>query len=152
MTVRLGDELLASVKASYPKETLRQPLRVIVDSQNRLDPGPAPVPERGPGAAGSSQGRRGLACLGSNWSCRCWMVSWSISLFMLLAKQKINSVLVEAGPRPCGAPLEKGLVDQLALGIRRAQTDGDEYSRRFIKISVFIGENINSLVFSYWCS
>ena len=39
-----------------------------------------------------------------------------VSLFMLLAKQhSINSVLVEAGPRLCGALLEKGLVDELVL-------------------------------------
>ena len=37
LTVR-WDELPPSVKAAYPKETLRQPLRVIVDSQNRLTP------------------------------------------------------------------------------------------------------------------
>lgn len=38
-----------------------------------------------------------------------------VSLFMLLAKQNVNSVLVEAGPRLCGALLEKGLVDELVL-------------------------------------
>ena len=45
-------------QAVYPKETLRQPLRVIVDSQNRLTPGSAPVPEREPGTAGPPQGIR----------------------------------------------------------------------------------------------
>ena len=34
---------------------------------------------------------------------------------MLLAKQNVNSVLVEAGPRLCGALLDKGLVDELVL-------------------------------------
>ena len=38
-----------------------------------------------------------------------------VSLFMLLAKQNVNSVLVEAGPRLCGALLDKGLVDELVL-------------------------------------
>ena len=45
----------------------------------------------------------------SSWRCRCWMASWDlVSLFMLLAKQNVNSVLVEAGPRLCGACWRRG--------------------------------------------
>lgn len=115
LTVR-WDELPPSVKVAYPRESLRQPLRVVIDSQNRLTPDLPLFASPGPVL---------LARLQSDGE---WPESVQqmvlprleervdlVSLFMLLAKQGINSVLVEAGPRLCGALLEKGLVDELVL-------------------------------------
>ena len=110
------DELPASVKAVYPKEALRQPLRVIIDSQNRLTPDLPLFKTTGPVLLARHK-------VGGDWPD--WVQQLElplldgkldlVSLFMLLAKQNINSVLVEAGPRLCGALLGKGLVDELVL-------------------------------------
>ena len=110
------DELPVSVKASYPRETLRQPLRVIVDSQNRLTPDLPLFQSDSPVLLARHK-------VDGDWPA--WVQQLTlplldgkldlVSLFMLLAKQNINSVLVEAGPRLCGALLAKGLVDELVL-------------------------------------
>ncbi len=107
------DELPASVKAVYSKETLRQPLRVIVDSQNRLT-------RTCPCSRARSPVLLARHKVDGDWPA--WVQQLTlplldgkldlVSLFMLLAKQNINSVLVEAGPRLCGALLAKGLVDE----------------------------------------
>ncbi len=115
LTVR-WDELPSSVKASYPKETLRQPLRVIVDSQNRLTPDLPLFKSESPVLLA----RHKASGEWPEWVQQLELPLLDgkldlVSLFMLLAKQNVNSVLVEAGPRLCGALLEKGLVDELVL-------------------------------------
>ncbi|MGL5565768.1 MAG: dihydrofolate reductase family protein, partial [Plesiomonas sp.] len=115
LTVR-WDELPPSVKASYPKETLRQPLRVIVDSQNRLTPDLPLFQSESPVLLA----RHKASGEWPEWVHQLELPLLDgkldlVSLFMLLAKQNVNSVLVEAGPRLCGALLEKGLVDELVL-------------------------------------
>lgn len=111
------DELPPSVKAVYPKEALRQPLRVIVDSQNRLTPDLPLFQSADPVLLA----RHKAAGDWPEWVQQLELPLLDgkldlVSLFMLLAKQhSINSVLVEAGPRLCGALLTKGLVDELVL-------------------------------------
>ncbi|GAA0436113.1 bifunctional diaminohydroxyphosphoribosylaminopyrimidine deaminase/5-amino-6-(5-phosphoribosylamino)uracil reductase RibD [Aeromonas salmonicida subsp. achromogenes] len=115
LTVR-WDELPPSLKATYAKETLRQPLRVIVDSRNRLTPDLPLFQSTGPVLLA----RHKAAGDWPEWVQQLELPLLDgkldlVSLFMLLAKRNINSVLVEAGPRLCGALLDKGLVDELVL-------------------------------------
>ena len=58
MTVR-WEELNADTQALYPQENLRQPLRIIIDSQNRVTPSTASEEKRGPTAPTAEQGRGG---------------------------------------------------------------------------------------------
>jgi diaminohydroxyphosphoribosylaminopyrimidine deaminase/5-amino-6-(5-phosphoribosylamino)uracil reductase len=117
------DELPASVKACYPKANLRQPLRVIVDGQQRLTPALPLFQHPSPILLARSHADTGTLAAAELWPE--WVSTLSVprlgehldlvSLFMLLAKRNINSVLVEAGPQLCGALIEKGLVDELVL-------------------------------------
>ncbi|AOM42873.1 bifunctional diaminohydroxyphosphoribosylaminopyrimidine deaminase/5-amino-6-(5-phosphoribosylamino)uracil reductase RibD [Xenorhabdus hominickii] len=131
LTVR-WNELGAEVQAIYPQENLRQPIRIIVDSQNRVTPQHQVVQQTG----------------------QCWLARTSIDeqmwpdnadqillparplpdlaykagnnleqstgidlvlLMMLLGKRQVNSVWAECGPALAGALLSLGLVDELIL-------------------------------------
>ena len=116
LTVR-WDELSSDVQALYPKENLRQPLRIVVDSKNRVTPEHALVQQ-----------------LGETWfartapDARVWPASVRdisvpeyngrvdlVAMMMLLGKQQINSIWVEAGASLAGALLQAGLVDELIV-------------------------------------
>lgn len=116
LTVRY-DELDSASRAVYPQEQLRQPLRIIVDSQNRVTPQ-----------------HRLIAQSGDVWLARAqsdaqaWpdnVTQFSVPLhhqrldlvvmMMLLGKQQINSLWVEAGAQFAGALLQAGVVDELIL-------------------------------------
>ena len=109
-----------SVKAVYPKETLRQPLRVIVDSQNRLTPDLPLFQSESPVL---------LARHKASGEWPAWVQQLEVplldgkldlvSLFMLLAKQNVNSVLVEAGPRLVRRPAGEGAGGRAWCSIRR---------------------------------
>ncbi len=111
-------ELPASVRADYPEHELRQPVRVLVDSRQRLGPRarlfglPGEVwlarqrPEgQWPGSVSQlllplspDSGKLDLA-----------------ALLQCLGQRGINDLWVEAGPRLAGALLQAGLVDELIL-------------------------------------
>jgi diaminohydroxyphosphoribosylaminopyrimidine deaminase/5-amino-6-(5-phosphoribosylamino)uracil reductase len=116
LTVRY-DELDSGTQAEYPPELLRQPVRIIVDSQNRVMPG-----------------HRLIAQSGETWLARtqCDEQSWPenvtqfcvprhhdrldlVSMMMLLGRKQINSVWVEAGAQFAGALLQAGVVDELIV-------------------------------------
>lgn len=116
LTVRY-DELDASTRSRYAAEDLRQPVRIIVDSQNRVTPQ-----------------HRLIAQSGETWLARNEIdaQSWPdnvtqfsvprhhnridlVSMFMLLGKKQINSVWVEAGAQFAGALLQAGVVDELIV-------------------------------------
>lgn len=106
-----------STQASYPQEELRQPIRIVLDSQNQVTPEHRIVQQPG----------------------ETWIVrteddprSWPetvrslkvpehnghldlVVLMMQLGKQQINSIWVEAGPTLAGALLQAGLVDELIV-------------------------------------
>jgi len=117
-------EFDVDIQTNYPhdrlhqlQEHIRQPIRIILDSRNRLTPQHKVIQQRGP----------------------CWLARINIdkqiwpnnveqlslpastdgvdllSLMMVLAKREINSVLVEAGAQLAGALLQVGLVDELIL-------------------------------------
>lgn len=116
LTVR-WDELNPDVQALYPQENLRQPVRIVVDSQNRVTPDHALVQQ--PGETWFVRTRN---------DSRAWPESVReilvpehrghadlVTLMMLLGKQQINSVWVEAGANLAGALLQAGLVDELIV-------------------------------------
>ncbi|CNG66249.1 bifunctional diaminohydroxyphosphoribosylaminopyrimidine deaminase/5-amino-6-(5-phosphoribosylamino)uracil reductase RibD [Yersinia enterocolitica] len=118
LTVR-WQELDAQTQALYPQDALCQPVRIIVDSHNRVTPQHKVIQQDGP----------------------CWLArveadeqSWPnnveqlllprhgngvdlVLLMMQLGKRQINSVWVEAGPQFAGALLQAGVVDELILYI-----------------------------------
>jgi diaminohydroxyphosphoribosylaminopyrimidine deaminase/5-amino-6-(5-phosphoribosylamino)uracil reductase len=116
LTVR-WDELNPDVQTLYPLENLRQPLRIVVDSQNRVTPEHALNHESGE-----------TLFVRTAPDTRVWPDSVRdmhvpeyngrvdlVSMMMLLGKQQINSIWVEAGPNLAGALLQAGLVDELIL-------------------------------------
>ncbi|MDX7991134.1 bifunctional diaminohydroxyphosphoribosylaminopyrimidine deaminase/5-amino-6-(5-phosphoribosylamino)uracil reductase RibD [Xenorhabdus littoralis] len=118
LTVR-WNELDTETQAVYPQELLRQPIRIITDSQNRITPEHQVIQQAG----------------------QCWLArtnkneqQWPdnveqillpvhgdgvdlVLLMMQLGKRQINSVWAECGPTLAGALLSLGLVDELILYI-----------------------------------
>lgn len=120
MNVR-WDELSDEIKAIYPEETLRQPIRIITDSQNRV-----------------IENHKITQIEGECWLARTksqpsdWQGDVSeillptngknsgvdlVLLMMQLGKRNINTVWVESGAHFAGALLEAGLVDELIVYI-----------------------------------
>ncbi|MBI6548810.1 bifunctional diaminohydroxyphosphoribosylaminopyrimidine deaminase/5-amino-6-(5-phosphoribosylamino)uracil reductase RibD [Xenorhabdus lircayensis] len=118
LTVR-WNELDAETQTVYPQELLRQPIRIITDSQNRVTPQHQVIQKTG----------------------ICWLArtnkneqQWPdnvdqillpehgdgvdlVLLMMQLGKRQVNSVWAECGPALAGALLSLGLVDELILYI-----------------------------------
>jgi len=118
LTVR-WDELNADTQALYPQENLRQPLRIVIDSQNRVTPQHRIVEQVGETLFARTRADE------RQWpeNVRTLLVPEHngrldlVVLMMLLGKQQINSIWVEAGPTLAGALLEAGLVDELIVYI-----------------------------------
>ncbi|MGL4861445.1 MAG: bifunctional diaminohydroxyphosphoribosylaminopyrimidine deaminase/5-amino-6-(5-phosphoribosylamino)uracil reductase RibD [Enterobacteriaceae bacterium] len=119
LTVRWS-ELDSETQAIYPQERLRQPVRVITDSDNRV-----------------TTQCKVLHQPGETWLARHRSsdVDWGdcavqelllphtgqgidlLALMQLLGSKEINSIWTEAGPTLAGALLQAGLVDELFLYI-----------------------------------
>ncbi|GAB2939533.1 bifunctional diaminohydroxyphosphoribosylaminopyrimidine deaminase/5-amino-6-(5-phosphoribosylamino)uracil reductase RibD [Hafnia psychrotolerans] len=110
-------ELDSSTQSIYPHENLRQPLRIIIDSQNRVTPQHKLV---------NQPGDTWLARLQVDamiWpeSTQQWVVPGRdnrvdlVLMMMMLAKRQVNSIWVEAGAELAGALLQAGLVDELII-------------------------------------
>lgn len=110
-------ELPASLRGDYPQAQLRQPLRVIIDGQNRLTPDlalfsiPSPILlVRGAVSGGLPK-----------WVEECTLpqaADGKVALAALLdelGRRQLNQLWVEAGARLSGALLAEQLVDQLIL-------------------------------------
>ncbi len=118
MNVRLEGAELPGIE---PGETVRQPLRVVVDSQLRIPadarilalPGQALVAcddqADGRSAALETAGVHVYICPEDGEQVDL------LSLFEYLARQEINEVLLESGPTLAGAALSAGLIDELIL-------------------------------------
>lgn len=111
------DELDSDTQRIYPEASLRQPLRIVIDSQNRVTPQHKLV---------NQSGDTWLARLAADeqiWpeSTEQWVVPGRdnrvdlVLLMMQLAKRQINSIWVEAGAELAGALLQAGLVDELIV-------------------------------------
>lgn len=116
LTVRWS-ELSAEVRAELDEAQLRQPVRVVIDSQQRVTPQ-----------------HRLIAQPGESWLMRSVadQQSWPqtvtqiavplrdsqldlVAMMMLLGQRQINSVWVEAGAGLAGALLQAGLADELII-------------------------------------
>ena len=116
LTVR-WNELNEEVRAQLDESQLRQPVRVVIDSQQRVSPQ-----------------HRLIDQPGETWLMRSepdeqvWPASVSqiavplhgeqldlVAMMMLLGQRQINSVWVEAGANLAGALLQAGLVDELIV-------------------------------------
>lgn len=116
LTVR-WDELSADTRALYPQADLRQPVRIVVDSQNRVTPAHRLVHQPGETWFARTQA-----------DTRAWPEQVRhinvpahnghldlVLMMMLLGREQINSVWVEAGAGLAGALLQAGLVDELVV-------------------------------------
>ena len=116
LTVR-WDELGADTQARYAQADLRQPVRIVVDSQNRVTPTHRLVQQ--PGETWFARTRADER----QWpdGVRHILVPEHnghldlVSMMMLLGRQQINSIWVEAGAQMAGALLQAGLVDELIV-------------------------------------
>lgn len=120
MNVR-WEALSDEIKAIYPLESLRQPIRIITDSQNRVTPDYKITQLAGECLLARTHSQQEawqgdvseilLPTNGKNSSVDL------VLLMMQLGKRNINSVWVESGAHFAGAPLELGLVDELIIYI-----------------------------------
>lgn len=118
LTVR-WNELDPDTQSHYPRENLRQPLRIVIDSQNRVTPAHRITQQ---------DGETWLARVRADkcvWpeNVRQMLLpqhNGHLDLVMLLTrlgKQQINSIWVEAGAHLAGALLQAALVDELIVYI-----------------------------------
>ena len=119
LTVR-WHSLPEQVRLCYPQSELRQPVRVVIDSRNRVTPAHRLIAE---------EGQTWLARLAADnqpWPSSVEQIAMPagdtdnpridlVILMMQLARRQINSVWVEAGAALAGALLQAGLVDELIL-------------------------------------
>lgn len=115
LTVRYN-ELPDEIKKIYLPEKIRQPIRVIIDSQAQLtgtenifnQPGETWVVRK----KDSLIAKQNTKLIIESSSCKQIDLS---KLFALLAEKQINSVWVEAGAHLAGALIEQDLVDELII-------------------------------------
>ncbi|GLX79262.1 riboflavin biosynthesis protein RibD [Thalassotalea insulae] len=118
MTVRWSE--LGVLKNSYQESELRQPLRVLIDSKNRLTPDLKLFSETSPILIISTE----VESL-HTWphfveqavvaKSACGQYVDLTEVLVLLASKGLNDVLVESGRQLAGAFIEQGLVDELIL-------------------------------------
>ena len=121
MSVRWHE--LGDLKSSYPETDLRQPIRVIIDSQNRVTPDLAlfKIPEKIILVRSTLENLpkwphfvEQVQCPTMNNHQGQQKIDLA-ALLLLLAERGINEVLVESGAQLAGAFIEKNLVDELVL-------------------------------------
>ncbi|MCV2510818.1 bifunctional diaminohydroxyphosphoribosylaminopyrimidine deaminase/5-amino-6-(5-phosphoribosylamino)uracil reductase RibD [Leclercia pneumoniae] len=116
MTVR-WDDLSADTQSCYSQDDLRQPLRIVLDRQNRVtpehrivqQPGETLFVRTGEDSRTWPEGVRTLIVPEHNGHLDL------VVLMMQLGRQQVNSIWVEAGPTLAGALLQAGLVDELIV-------------------------------------
>ncbi len=119
LTVRWSS-LPEPIRLGYPQSDLRQPVRVIIDSRNRVTPAHRLI---------AQDGQTWLARLqadGLVWPSSVEQLTLPagdtdnpridlVVLMLQLARRQVNSVWVEAGAALAGALLQAGLVDELIV-------------------------------------
>ena len=121
MTVRWSE--FGELKNSYQKELVRQPIRIVIDSKNRLTPSLALFKESGPiilirnTIENIHQWPHFVeqVCLPLDQKSKSKQHIDLRALLEYLAKLNLNDVLIESGSRLAGAFIEQNLVDELIL-------------------------------------
>lgn len=116
LTVRWS-ELNAESQALLDEQQLRQPVRVIIDSQNRVTPQHRLIEQPGETWLMRHQPDQ------QSWPADVTQIAVPlreqqldlVAMMMLLGQRQINSVWVEAGATLAGALLQAGLVDELIV-------------------------------------
>lgn len=116
LTVRWS-ELNADSQALLNEQQLRQPVRVIIDSQNRVTPQHRLISQPGETWLMRHQPDQ------HSWPADVTQIAVPlreqqldlVAMMMLLGQRQINSVWVEAGATLAGALLQAGLVDELIV-------------------------------------
>ncbi|MGL5006917.1 MAG: bifunctional diaminohydroxyphosphoribosylaminopyrimidine deaminase/5-amino-6-(5-phosphoribosylamino)uracil reductase RibD [Plesiomonas sp.] len=112
-------ELDTKIQQVYPVESLRQPLRVVVDSRNQVTPQHQLVSLDGPVCLA-----RTAVTAETEWPDNVQQLKIPansagkvdlVTLMLLLGRQQINHIWVEAGPALVGALFNAGLVDELIV-------------------------------------
>lgn len=116
LTVR-WDELSAATQQHYGTSSLRQPIRVIVDGQNRVTPEHKLIQQPGETwlARAESDAQPWPDSVQQMMVPRYQQRMDLVAMMMLLGKRQINSVWVEAGATLAGALLRAGVVDELIV-------------------------------------
>jgi diaminohydroxyphosphoribosylaminopyrimidine deaminase/5-amino-6-(5-phosphoribosylamino)uracil reductase len=121
MTVRWSE--FGELKNRYQKELVRQPIRIVIDSKNRLTPSLALFKESGPiilirnTIENIHQWPHFVeqVCLPFDEKSKSNQHIDLRALLEYLAKLNLNDVLIESGSRLAGAFIEQNLVDELIL-------------------------------------
>ncbi|NYS30088.1 bifunctional diaminohydroxyphosphoribosylaminopyrimidine deaminase/5-amino-6-(5-phosphoribosylamino)uracil reductase RibD [Pantoea sp. WMus005] len=116
LTVRWS-ELNAETRSLLDEQQLRQPVRVIIDSQNRVTPQHRLISQPGETWLMRHQPDQQI------WPAEVTQIAVPlreqqldlVAMMMLLGRRQINSVWVEAGASLAGALLQAGLVDELIV-------------------------------------
>ena len=116
LTVRWS-ELNTDSQALVDEQQLRQPVRVIIDSQNRVTPQHRLISQPGETWLMRHQPDQ------QHWPASVTQIAVPlreqhldrVAMMMLLGQRQINSVWVEAGASLAGALLQAGLVDELIV-------------------------------------
>ncbi|VAX76510.1 Riboflavin biosynthesis protein RibD [Serratia symbiotica] len=116
LTVR-WNELDAEMQSLFPQKTMRQPWRIILDSQNRVTPQHRVVQQ--PGATALARLHPDKQIWPKDVEQLIFPSHGSgvdlVAMMMHLAKRQVNTIWVEAGAQLSGALLRTGLVDELIL-------------------------------------
>jgi len=116
LTVR-WDELNSDIQTDYAQQDLRQPIRVVIDSDNRVTPQHRLITQPGETWLARQQPDE------REWPANVTQLPVPrlngqtdlVSLLMLLGRRQINNVWVEAGAQLAGALLAAGVVDELII-------------------------------------
>lgn len=126
MTVRWSE--LGELKENYSEESIRQPVRVVIDSQNRIQPNLEFFNQASPVILVRGNISETNLDNSYNWphfveQVQLPMIETSkgdykvdlLALLQLLAQRGLNDVLVESGAHLAGAFIERDLVDEFIL-------------------------------------
>ena len=115
LNVRLPAEVLPGVEAA---DDLRQPLRVVLDSGLRIPEDAKLLSLDGPVQIFHSHGDAGKVARLGDAGVAVMQLEGGLDLpgvMRALGEQKINEVLIEAGPTLAGAAIQAGIVDELVI-------------------------------------
>jgi len=121
LTVRLTKNEKQGMKPAYPNIEVRQPLRVILDTKCQIEPQATLLHQPGQTLIITQQKQKlpkELQALKNVNIAQVPLKNGHLDLretMKLLAKEEINQLLVEAGPKLAGALIEENLVDECII-------------------------------------